>query len=134
MIVATLAAVALILPGPTHGALNPTVTQATIRTTICVPGWTRTIRPPSSYTTALKLRQIAARRLPGTKADYEEDHLVPLELGGAPADPRNLWPEPWPEANRSDPLENSLRAAVCAGRMTLRAARARIVAWKRAHG
>ncbi len=27
-------------------------------------------------------------------AHYQEDHLVPLELGGAPRDPRNLWPQP----------------------------------------
>jgi hypothetical protein len=27
-------------------------------------------------------------------ACYEEDHLIPLEIGGDPTDPRNLWPEP----------------------------------------
>jgi hypothetical protein len=27
-------------------------------------------------------------------SDFEEDHLIPLELAGAPADIRNLWPEP----------------------------------------
>ena len=32
----------------TPGVLNPAVTQATIRTTICTRGWTRTIRPPVS--------------------------------------------------------------------------------------
>ena len=34
----------------TPGVLNPAVTQATIRSTICGRGWTRTIRPPVSYT------------------------------------------------------------------------------------
>ena len=34
----------------TPGARNPAVTQATIRTTICKPGWTATIRPPASVT------------------------------------------------------------------------------------
>jgi hypothetical protein len=28
-------------------------------------------------------------------ACYEEDHLSPLEDGGNPTDPRNLWPEPF---------------------------------------
>src|SRR4051794_16847852 len=42
----------------TPGVLNPDVTQATIATTICVHGWTRTVRPPSSYTGDLKLRQM----------------------------------------------------------------------------
>jgi hypothetical protein len=26
--------------------------------------------------------------------DYELDHLVPLEVGGAPSTATNLWPEP----------------------------------------
>src|SRR6266540_6335186 len=69
------------------GMLNPAVTQATIGTTICVPRWTAKVRPPSSYTSALKRRQIAAEHLPGRPADYEEDHVVPLALGGAPRDP-----------------------------------------------
>lgn len=40
------------LPDPqlTPGVTNPDVTQATIDKTICVPGWTKTIRPPASYT------------------------------------------------------------------------------------
>ena len=46
---------------PPVGALNPAVTQATIRTTICVSGWTATIRPPVSYTAPLKLAQMRAR-------------------------------------------------------------------------
>jgi len=33
--------------------------------------------------------------LTGHAADYEEDHFIPLEVGGHPKDPRNLWPEPW---------------------------------------
>lgn len=38
------------------GAVNPAVTQANIQRTICVPGWTRTVRPPVPYTNALKIR------------------------------------------------------------------------------
>src|ERR1700686_2489678 len=44
----------------TYCALNPAVTQATIATTICVSGWTATVRPPSSYTSSLKIEQLAA--------------------------------------------------------------------------
>lgn len=120
-------------PNLTPGALNPAVTQATIRQTICVSGWTATIRPPSAYTTALKRRQIVAYGYVRTStALYEEDHLISLELGGAPRDPRNLWPEPWTlamadgtpvGARVKDLLENKLRRAVCAGTMTLAEAR-----------
>lgn len=108
---------------PPRGAMNPAVTQATIRSTICVPGWTARVRPPSSYTTALKVRQMRAQGLRGKSADYEEDHLVPLALGGAPRDPANLWPEPWPNAHGKDVVEARVHRAVCAGRMTLAAGR-----------
>ena len=74
---------------------NPDVTQDTIDSTICVSGWTATVRPPASYTTALKIQQIADYGYTDTStADYEEDHFIPLELGGSPTDPGNLWPEP----------------------------------------
>jgi hypothetical protein len=42
----------------TPGVLNPDVTQANIDTTICRHGWTRTIRPPTSYTNELKRKQM----------------------------------------------------------------------------
>ena len=72
----------------TPGALNPDVTQATIATTICKHGWTGTVRPPSSYTSRLKVEQMAQYGLTGSPSDYQEDHLVSLELGGHPTDPR----------------------------------------------
>jgi hypothetical protein len=62
----------------------------------------------------------------GTVASrYEYDHLVPLELGGAANDPRNLWPEPNnPGAagfyrNPKDELERALNRLVCTGAMSL---------------
>src|SRR5438094_8975205 len=81
------------LPALTPGALNPDVTPATIRQTICSRGWTATIRPASSLTSALKLEQMRQYGFAGGPADYEEDHFISLELGGAPSDPTNLWPE-----------------------------------------
>jgi hypothetical protein len=48
------------LPDPrrTPGAVNPAVTQANIDSTICVRGWTRTVRPPERYTESLKRQQM----------------------------------------------------------------------------
>ena len=122
------------LPDPdlTPGALDPAVTQADIGQTICVRGWTRTVRPPEWYTERLKRRQIrqygyADRWL----RDYEEDHLIPLELGGSPRSTRNLWPEPhsvvggW-GSRAKDRLENRLNRLVCRGRLTLASARRQI--------
>jgi hypothetical protein len=104
---------------PPPGAINPQVTQANIATTICLTGWTRTVRPPVSYTSALKRRQMRDRHLPGRMSDYEEDHYIPLELGGHPTDVRNLWPQPIREARMKDKLESVLNRAVCGGRLTL---------------
>ena len=81
-------------PVRTPGVLNPDVTQANIRSTICRRGWTDTIRPPVDYTNALKSRQMRQYGETGSLSDYQEDHLISLELGGNPTDPRNLWPEP----------------------------------------
>ena len=40
----------------------------------------------------------------GSPSDYQEDHLISLELGGNPTDPRNLWPEPYPRAADVDKI------------------------------
>ena len=109
----------------TPGVVNPDVTQATIRGTICVRGWTRTVRPSSSYTGELKLRQMTEYGVRGSPGRYQEDHLVSLELGGDPADPRNLWPQPRPWADRVDTVENELNDAVCSGRLSLAEAQQR---------
>ena len=116
-------------PTLTPGAINPAVTQATIGKTICVSGWTATVRPPSSYTADLKGQQVVAYGYTDhVLADYEEDHLISLEIGGAPRDPRNLWPEPYTVklsdgrsvgARVKDLIENRLHDLVCAGQISL---------------
>jgi hypothetical protein len=70
----------------------------------------------------------------GSPSDYEEDHLIPLELGGAPKNPENLWPEPHAQSKKSDPLETQLKRKVCKGLMKLAKARATNPAFKFAHG
>jgi hypothetical protein len=106
-------------PIRTPGLLNAAVTPATIRTTICRSGWTRTVRPPTDYTNALKRRQMRLYGERGPMSAYQEDHLISLELGGDPTDPRNLWPEPYPRASAVDEIENELNAQVCSGALTL---------------
>jgi hypothetical protein len=112
-------------PVRTPGVLNPDVTQANIRSTICRRGWTDTIRPPVSYTNALKARQMRQYGETGSLSDFQEDHLISLELGGSPTDPRNLWPEPYPRASDVDKIENELNAEVCSGQITLAQAQQR---------
>jgi hypothetical protein len=127
---------AVILPDPkiTPGALNPKVRQATVKKTICKSGWTKTIRPPVSYTNALKIKQMVLYEETGSPADYEADYFVPLELGGAPRNPKNLWPEPRAQSKLSDPLEIKLERQVCKGLVKLGKARAAITRFKNTQG
>jgi hypothetical protein len=123
-------------PNLTPGALNPAVTQQTIGSTICVSGWTATIRPSESFTDSLKVKQITQYGYSNTSTSaYEEDHLISLELGGAPADARNLWPESYTialsdgrptGAHTKDAFETKLKDEVCAGSVTLAQAQADI--------
>lgn len=109
-------------PRTTPGAADPAIKDENIDTTICVPGYTRDVRPPVRFTNALKRAQLP----PGADLHaYEEDHLIPLEIGGAPDDVRNLWPEPYAEpwgARAKDRLENALHRLICAHTLDLGAA------------
>jgi hypothetical protein len=112
-----------IYPAPpfTPDAANPDITQGNIKDNICNRQWsTKLIRPPAGYTSKLKRKQLReyADTVHQTKVElinpntgkvdttrcvahsdnmacYEEDHLISLEDGGDPTDPRNLWPEPY---------------------------------------
>ena len=115
----------------TPGATNPAVTQDNIHQTICVSGWTKTIRPPVSYTNKLKAEQMVAYHYPpGTPpSSVEEDHLISLEIGGDPRSPLNLWPEPWLGewgAHRKDVVETKLKRLVCSGALSLETAQTAI--------
>ena len=80
----------------TPGALNPDVTQATLRSTVCVPGYSKQIRPSASYTGTLKRKQIRDWGLPGG-----------------------------PRAEEVDTFEVDLHEQLCAGRISLHEAQTR---------
>jgi hypothetical protein len=109
----------------TPGALNPDVKQSTINNTICKKGWTKTVRPPTNVTNPMKLTSMAEYGDSDDKSNYEYDHLISLELGGAPASTKNLWPEPHETSDDhgsfvKDGIENHLKQAICDGDMKLR--------------
>ena len=111
------------LPDPrcTPGSIDPAVTQANIRSTICRSGYTKKVRPSESQTERFKF-DVAYPAYSDAKSKRTElDHLVSLELGGS-NDATNLWPESPPTPNPKDKVENALNAAVCDGRVTLAAA------------
>jgi hypothetical protein len=134
------------------GAINPNIDSVGL----CSTGFrTSTIRPPVSYTDKLKQLElggggtitvpgggptyvVTGEHLPGKISDYELDHLIPLEIGGNPTDPRNLWMQPWERkgspalaaagqgAESKDVVENRLHREVCNGTITLERAQGEI--------
>jgi hypothetical protein len=121
----------------TPGALNKDVTQENIATTVCKSGWTATIRPTVTYTNKLKEEQLKTTYLSYTKiwgtemSAYEEDHLISLQLGGDPKDPKNLFPQPYAgnNARKKDVVETALKRLVCSGTIKLKDAQKAILNW-----
>ena len=112
---------------PVPGATDPAITSANARQIVCRMGYTSTIRPTREWSHGVKVRLLAEQHLPGQIKDYELDHLIPLNIGGAPRDPANLWLQRWDEARAKDDDELELYHAVCSGRMTLEQAQRRML-------
>jgi len=139
------------------GEVNPAATAAQL----CATGFsTRTVRPPVAYTDHIKVLELGSggtvtgpsgttytvvgEHLMGVVSDYELDHLISLEIGGNPEDPRNLWMEPWERkgahpapagqgAESKDVVENRLHREVCAGTITLSEAQTEVASnWETA--
>ncbi len=102
---------------------------------VCTPGYSKKVRPVGAQWR--KLREEAYARYGIARghrsyvdenglrhAAYEVDHLVPIELGGAPDDIRNLWPEPMGDAKREEVVEDELHHLVCSHRVPLAQAQA----------
>ena len=121
-----------VLPDPncTPGGTNPAVTQATIRTTICTHGYTTTVRDehPTSYYEKLKVVDVGLYGYKDTNVkDYEEDHFIPLELGGN-NNQANLWAEfdKGVIPNEKDKVETYLKKQVCSNVISLASAQKEI--------
>ena len=117
----------------THGciALNPDVDEDTIYGTICVSGYTKSVRPATSYTNGVKKKLMREAGIDVARiGDYELDHIVPLALGGHPRKLSNLMLQPWEGehgAKAKDTLEVRLQSLVCRGKLDLTDAQVCIV-------
>ena len=78
-------------PPDVPGAVDPTITQANIDKTICRPGYARSVRPSHAITGPIKRRLMDTHHPGEPMTDYELDHLIPISIGGAPLDRRDLW-------------------------------------------
>lgn len=118
--------------------LNPDVRQDTIAQTICVAGYTATVRPSTTYTNGVKARLLREQGLAvSATTDYELDHRIPLALGGHPRSLANLMLQPWTGedgARKKDRLERKLQTLVCVGALPLAIARREIfLSWQAAY-
>jgi hypothetical protein len=106
--------------------LTPGVTVEVTREELCVRGYAGKSR---NVTQSMKDK---AYELYGIKhhkpGEYEIDHLISLELGGA-NDIKNLWPQPYHgewNAHMKDKLENRMHKLVCEGQITMKQAQEEI--------
>ena len=121
------------LGGPSHYdiPLNPEVTQATIQDTICQHGYTKTVRPPVSYTNQIKIQLMQQEGLPLELISNKIlDHRIALSSGGAPSDPRNLVLQDRDDAARKDQLEFEMHRQICSGQISLHDAQMRLWNWR----
>ena len=128
---------ALLPPPETSGAVDPVITQDNIDETICRPGYARSARPAYSITGPLKRRMMNAPHPGERMADYELDHLIPISIGGAPLNSRDLWLQPRQgRANAGDKnvLAYVLWRLVCTHQVPLETAQREISRdWTRAY-
>lgn len=109
-------------PRETPGTVDTMITQANIEATICRPGYAQSVRPAYGRTDPFKRRLMVAQHPGEAMADYELDHLIPISLGGAPFDRRDLWLQPRRgQANSGDKnvLAYVLWRLVCRREVTL---------------
>lgn len=108
-------------------ALNPDVQQSTIQQTICIAGYTASVRPSTTYTNGVKFKLLREKELPISAAsEFELDHRIPLALGGHPRNLQNLMLQPWEGkdgAKVKDRLERRLQQLVCTAKLQLEDAR-----------
>jgi hypothetical protein len=98
-------------------AINPAVTEATLSSTVCISGWTTTVR---SFFASQRAKLEKMKALGATDATaFELDHVVPLCAGGSVDDPSNLQLQPWAEATRKDRLEVQACRCLCGGKVSL---------------
>jgi hypothetical protein len=99
------------------------VDEETIDNTICISGYTKSVRPATSYTNGVKKKLMHDAGIDAARiGDYELDHIVPLDLGGHPRKFSNLMLQPWDGqhgAKAKDALEVRLKSLVCHGKLDL---------------
>jgi hypothetical protein len=120
---------------PTEPYADPAVTQETLAMTVCVPGYTQSIRHRARLLSRHKLALLADAGLtPEAAADFRLDHILPLTLGGNPHALSNLALQPLALSYRKDRIERKLGCLVCTGQISLDDAQSAILEdWQAAY-
>lgn len=116
-----------VLTSGAQPALNPDVNQGTIWQTICLKGYTKTVRPATSYTNGVKYKLMRESGIPQEESSlWALDHIIALTLGGHPRQLSNLQLLTKSENSRKSRIEVKLACFVCSGQMSLSKAQAEI--------
>jgi hypothetical protein len=94
---------------------------------VCTPGYSKSVRNVSTAEKDQVYRSYGITS--DADGQYEVDHLIPLEIGGA-NDIRNLWPEPAeprPGFHEKDKLEDALHALICNGSLDIHVAQQEVI-------
>lgn len=115
----TLFILALLCATASAQSTNPAVNQANIHSTICVKGWSKTVRPTWAYSSKVKRAMCKAQGMARCRPGLVLDHVVAIETGGSPTDVKNLQLQTAAAAHVKDVQENKARRDACSGRATL---------------
>ena len=138
MITVALMAAALSQPDPgSWRTYNPAVKQETLQETVCIRGYTATVRPPVYITNVIKKRLLEAQGMTWDSAPtFKLDHVVPLYAGGEAGDPNhtsNFQLQRVEEATRKDRLEAKIGCMICVGQITLDEGHDAFLNWQSAY-
>lgn len=113
--------------------VNPDVTPENIHETICVSGWSGSVRPPQIYTDRVKKHLMREAGIPLEDIhEYILDHVIPISSGGSPTALSNLRLQRREESLEKDRAENRSHQFICDGRLDLRSAqRTMATDWRR---
>ena len=101
--------------------ITPGVTRVVSKKILCTHGSTKDARLVSAKTKTEVFKRYGFIKGKFKPGDYEIDHFISLELGGA-NDINNLWPQPFHgthTARMKDVVETNLHRRICKGLITV---------------
>lgn len=120
---AVILALAILLSGNTYPHRDYRLTPGVVATrdvaAICQAGFAGDARSERPVTVKLRNQVLESYGIPKNAKGYTLDHVIPIELGGATNDARNLYPGEPTNQRAKDKVENAMHRAVCEGGLAL---------------